>query len=131
MHAFNQSLSYDKRMHAADIRGSISYAKALAKVGILTGDEEARLVRGLEQVGEEWTSGQVCNFSIGVRRGLTERAIPLVQSGAGRRRHPHRERAAPERDHRPTRRQAAHGPLSQRPGRDRHAALAHGRSQGD
>ncbi|KAI0035711.1 argininosuccinate lyase [Vararia minispora EC-137] len=58
MHAFNQSLSYDQRMHAADVRGSISYAKALARVGILTGDEETRIVQGLELVGEEWKSGQ-------------------------------------------------------------------------
>ncbi|KAJ2976715.1 hypothetical protein NUW54_g11523 [Trametes sanguinea] len=30
MHEFNQSLRYDKRMYAADIAGSIAYAKALA-----------------------------------------------------------------------------------------------------
>ncbi|KZV71862.1 argininosuccinate lyase [Peniophora sp. CONT] len=54
MHAFNQSLSYDRRMHKADIRGSISYAKALEKVGILTEDERQKLVAGLEQVGQEW-----------------------------------------------------------------------------
>ena len=59
MHAFNQSLSYDKRMHAADIRGSISYAKALTRVGILTQDEASKIVDGLTQVGQEWVSGQV------------------------------------------------------------------------
>ncbi|KAI0314270.1 argininosuccinate lyase [Amylostereum chailletii] len=58
MHAFNQSLSYDRRMHAQDIRGSISYAKSLAKVGILTAEEEANMVAGLEAVGQEWASGQ-------------------------------------------------------------------------
>ena len=59
MHEFNQSLRYDKRMHAADITGSIAYAKALTKVGILTPDEEQRIVRGLQQVGEEWDNGTV------------------------------------------------------------------------
>lgn len=46
-------------MHKADIRGSISYAKALEKVGILTADERQKLVSGLEQVGQEWTEGKV------------------------------------------------------------------------
>ena len=59
MHEFNQSLRYDKRMHAADITGSIAYAKALTKVDILTSDEEQRIVRGLQVVGEEWNNGTV------------------------------------------------------------------------
>ncbi|KAF8654063.1 hypothetical protein AX16_003597 [Volvariella volvacea WC 439] len=58
MHAFNQSLKYDQRMHAADIRGSIAYAKSLTLVGILTKEEEESIVRGLEAVGKEWESGQ-------------------------------------------------------------------------
>jgi argininosuccinate lyase len=59
MHEFNQSLKYDQRMHAADIRGSIAYAKALARVGILTKEEESKLVEGLTAVGKEWEDGQV------------------------------------------------------------------------
>ena len=59
MHEFNQSLRYDQRMYAQDIRGSIAYAKALAKTGILTKDEEVRLIAGLRAVGEEWANGQV------------------------------------------------------------------------
>ncbi|KAI0341802.1 argininosuccinate lyase, partial [Trametopsis cervina] len=54
MHEFNQSLRYDKRMYAADITGSIAYSKALTKVGILTKDEETKIVRGLEVVRKEW-----------------------------------------------------------------------------
>lgn len=63
MHAFNESLKYDKRMHAADIRGSIAYAKALTLVGILSGEEEAKIVQGLTAVGKEWESGQVDSVS--------------------------------------------------------------------
>jgi argininosuccinate lyase len=63
MHAFNESLKYDKRMHAADIRGSIAYAKALTLVGILTREEEAKIVQGLTAVGKEWESGQVDSVS--------------------------------------------------------------------
>jgi argininosuccinate lyase len=59
MHAFNQSLSYDQRMRAADIRGSIAYAKSLMKVGILTDEEEKKIIEGLQAVEREWESGQV------------------------------------------------------------------------
>jgi argininosuccinate lyase len=59
MHAFNESLRYDQRMHAADIRGSIAYAKSLTLVGILTKDEETKMIQGLNAVGKEWKSGQV------------------------------------------------------------------------
>ncbi|KAF9053201.1 argininosuccinate lyase [Panaeolus papilionaceus] len=57
MHAFNQSLKYDQRMHAADIKGSIAYAKSLTLVGILTAEEEAKMIKGLEAVGKEWADG--------------------------------------------------------------------------
>ncbi|KAI9446420.1 argininosuccinate lyase [Lactarius indigo] len=58
MHAFNQSLDYDRRMYAADIRGSIAYAKSLTLVGILTKSEEVKIVEGLLAVKKEWESGQ-------------------------------------------------------------------------
>jgi len=58
MHEFNQSLKYDQRMHSADIRGSIAYAKGLTRVGILTSEEETKIVDGLKAVGKEWETGQ-------------------------------------------------------------------------
>jgi argininosuccinate lyase len=51
-------------MHAADIRGSIAYAKSLALVGILTKDEETKMIQGLTAVGKEWESGQVGIISL-------------------------------------------------------------------
>jgi len=62
MHAFNQSLKYDQRMHPADIKGSIAYAKSLALVGILSKEEERRMIEGLQAVGKEWEDGTVCFF---------------------------------------------------------------------
>ena len=59
MHAFNQSLSYDKRMHDADVRGSIAYAKSLCLAGLLTKEEEVEIVDGLERVAKEWREGTV------------------------------------------------------------------------
>jgi len=59
MHAFNQSLKYDKHMHSADIKGSIAYAKALSRVGILTEGEKETLIDGLTTVDKEWEDGIV------------------------------------------------------------------------
>ncbi len=64
MHAFNQSLQYDKRMYAADIQGSIAYTKALTMKGILTESEKAKMIDGLMSVLREWNKArQVCQRS--------------------------------------------------------------------
>lgn len=57
MHAFNESLSYDKRMWAQDIRGSQAYAKALIACGVLSESEADEIVQGLSSVAEEWKNG--------------------------------------------------------------------------
>ena len=55
-----------------------------------------------------------------VERELEEGTFPVP---AGRRGHPHGDRAARHRARRPGRRPAAHRALAQRPGRDRHGAV--------
>lgn len=67
MHQYNESLSYDKRMHAADIKGSIAYAKSLTLVGILTKEEEAKMIEGLQKVGQEWIDGTVSTYCRSVK----------------------------------------------------------------
>lgn len=57
MEKFNESISFDKRMWDQDIRGSIAYAKAIVKVGIITPQEGDILVDGLGKVREEWANG--------------------------------------------------------------------------
>ena len=57
MEAFNASISFDKRMWRADITGSQAYARALARSGIITGDEAEALVTGLARVADEWAAG--------------------------------------------------------------------------
>jgi argininosuccinate lyase len=59
MHEFNQSLKYDKRMYAADVKGSIAFSKALLKAGILDESEQKEITRGLKQVEQEWAEGKV------------------------------------------------------------------------
>jgi argininosuccinate lyase len=77
MNKFNESLGHDKRMYDVDVRGSIAYSKALTLVGILTKDEEDKIVKGLEAVKKEWDDGVVSPSSVGitpleVRWGLRE-----------------------------------------------------------
>lgn len=57
MEKFNESISFDKRMWSQDIRGSVAYAKAIHKVGIITEEEKDKLVDGLGKVKEEWANG--------------------------------------------------------------------------
>ncbi len=57
MRQFGDSMAFDQRLYAADIRGSIAYAGALEKAGIITAEERAQLVSGLEQVLGEFEAG--------------------------------------------------------------------------
>lgn len=59
MHEFNQSLKYDKRMYAADVKGSIAFSKALLKAGILNEHEQQEIARGLKIVESEWAENKV------------------------------------------------------------------------
>lgn len=55
---FNDSLPFDQRLWLEDIFGSMAYAEAIAAAGLLTAEERAALLAGLEQVAEEWRRGQ-------------------------------------------------------------------------
>ena len=55
---FTESVSFDRRLYAHDIRGSIAHAHMLAKVGILTDDERHQIITGLEQIGQEIAAGK-------------------------------------------------------------------------
>lgn len=50
----NDSFPFDKRMYREDVTGSIAWANALARAGVLTGAEAESIVRGLETVLEEF-----------------------------------------------------------------------------
>ncbi|MCJ7690179.1 MAG: lyase family protein, partial [Clostridiaceae bacterium] len=50
MEDFNSSLSFDKRLYYEDIMGSIAHVKMLAKCSILTHEECATIVNGLNSI---------------------------------------------------------------------------------
>ena len=54
---YNQSIHYDRAFYKEDIAGSIAWARANHKTGILTTDELNKIIQGLEQVEDEWRSG--------------------------------------------------------------------------
>ena len=58
MKQFNDSIGFDIRLWEADIQGSIAYAKALAKSGIISKKEAAILVKGLRVVHTEFGAGK-------------------------------------------------------------------------
>src|ERR1051326_2496257 len=47
---FGNSLAFDRRLLACDIRGSHAFARALEQVGILTAAERAQIVEALDQI---------------------------------------------------------------------------------
>lgn len=57
MRRFNDSISFDRRLYAADIQGSVAYARALARAGLLSAEERDQLEAGLAQVRAEFETG--------------------------------------------------------------------------
>lgn len=55
---FTESVSFDHRLYAHDIRGSIAHANMLSKVGILSDAERHQIVTALEKIADEISSGK-------------------------------------------------------------------------
>lgn len=58
MAALNTSVHIDKELWREDIAGSIAHARGLARAGVISAEDAAELVRGLEQVAREIEAGQ-------------------------------------------------------------------------
>lgn len=78
MERFNASIDFDQRLWAADIEGSRAYAVALREAGVLTAQEQERIVTGLEEIGREFATGSFLfqatdeDIHTAVERRLTE-----------------------------------------------------------
>ncbi len=76
---YNQSLSFDQRLAEEDARGSIAWAQGLEKAGVLTGDETAQIVAGLQSILADILAGSFQpddtdeDIHTAVERILTER----------------------------------------------------------
>jgi len=58
MEHFNASISFDWRLWAADVEGSMAYARALERAGLLTAEEREQLIQGLEAIAREFEAGE-------------------------------------------------------------------------
>ena len=56
--ALNRSLPFDRRLFPQDIAGSIAWARALRRAGILDAKELDAVVAGLKTVGREFAQGR-------------------------------------------------------------------------
>lgn len=56
---FNASISFDKRLYAQDIKGSIAHVMMLAKQGILTDLEKEKIIVGLEGILNDIEQGKL------------------------------------------------------------------------
>lgn len=76
---FGASLEVDKNMAQQDIRGSIAHATMLAEQGVISDEDRAAIVRGLEQISAEIEAGDFVwdindeDVHMAIERTLTER----------------------------------------------------------
>ena len=90
---FTASVTFDKRLAAADIEGSLAHAAMLAKVGVITPQDLADISRGMAQITEEIDAGSF-DWDIAredVHMNIEARLITLVGE-AGKRLHTGRSR---------------------------------------
>ncbi|HUQ38581.1 MAG TPA: argininosuccinate lyase [Acidimicrobiales bacterium] len=91
--AFTESLSFDRALALDDLTGSRAHVRGLARVGILTAEEEATVLEALDRVGQEIAGGGFSwadsdeDIHTAVERRVTELAGP-----AGARLHTGRSR---------------------------------------
>jgi argininosuccinate lyase len=86
MRRFNDSIGFDRRLYAADVQGSIAYARALVGAGLLDAGDCERLVEGLEQVRAEFDAGtfQVQPSDEDIHTAVERRLGELVGPLAGK-----------------------------------------------
>jgi argininosuccinate lyase len=76
---FTQSVSFDRRLYAHDIRGSIAHARMLAEVGILTDEEREQITSGLTSIGDQIAADkfpfkrELEDVHMNIERALVER----------------------------------------------------------
>ena len=77
---FSGSLNFDRRLMDADIRGSQAFARALERVGILTGEERAQIVAAFDEIRQEPVDPNATDEDIHtyVIRKLKEHAGPVA-----------------------------------------------------
>jgi argininosuccinate lyase len=83
---FGDSIRFDQRLYAADIRGSVVYAATLAQAGLITAEECGELIKGLDQVKAEFESGtfRIEQSDEDIHTAIERRLSELVGPVAGK-----------------------------------------------
>src|SRR5690606_494838 len=58
MEAINASISFDRKLYAQDIRGSLAHSAMLAKTGIISAADEEKIAQGLDTILREIEEGR-------------------------------------------------------------------------
>jgi argininosuccinate lyase len=86
MEAINASISFDRKLYAQDIAGSIAHAKMLAEQGIISADDQREIARGLNTILSEIEAGKF-EFSTrleDIHMNVESRLAELIGPAAGR-----------------------------------------------
>ena len=81
---FTGSLAFDRRLWPYDITGSVAWARALARAGVITDDECRQIVKGLDDVRGELEQGtfpfrvELEDIHMNVERRLIEISGPVA-----------------------------------------------------
>lgn len=83
---FNASITFDKRMYAEDIKGSIAHSKMLSKQEIISQDDQRKIEKGLNQIKLEIENGEFI-FKIedeDIHMSIEKRLTEIIGSTAGK-----------------------------------------------
>jgi argininosuccinate lyase len=86
MQRINASIDFDRRLYAQDIRGSQAHAAMLGRAGILTPDDAAAILAGLDRIRQEIESGQFV-FKVeleDIHMNIEARLAEMIGEAAGR-----------------------------------------------
>src|SRR5690606_36247569 len=86
MQAINASISFDKKLYAEDIRGSIAHSEMLAEQGIITKADQKKIARGLKTILAE-IEAEKFEFSEkleDIHMNIEARLAELIGPAAGR-----------------------------------------------
>ena len=82
----NASITFDKRMYAEDIKGSIAHSKMLSKQEIISQDDQLKIEKGLNQIKLEIENGEFI-FKIedeDIHMSIEKRLTEIIGSTAGK-----------------------------------------------
>jgi len=81
---FMSSLSYDIRLAPYDIQGSIAHARMLAKCGIISPEDEKKIITGLQEILKDIKKGFTLPFEEDIHMAVEKELIKRIGAAGGR-----------------------------------------------